>query len=200
MKSPNMMSTMGRMPVMAPPTPSPVIPASEIGVSITREVPTSSPMMKTRGSRRISSAKASRMAWPSVISRTPLPACWFAAVLSIDILLYLAWVWIGRVERKAFSRLDFGLYPLFDLLKRPAINPLFNHPRGKQLQRVAFRNPVFFLFFGAVIGSLYIPNVMSQVAVGIAEHESWPVTMAGPFHQTMRYRIYSANILSIDFF
>ncbi len=79
MKSPNMMSTTGRIPVMAAPMAMPVIPASEMGESITRCVPnsctsplrtlkgvpasaTSSPMMKTRGSRRISSARASRMA------------------------------------------------------------------------------------------------------------------------------------------
>src|SRR5947209_2800028 len=42
MKSPNMMSTMGRMPVIAPPTPRPVIPASEIGESMTRPGPNSS--------------------------------------------------------------------------------------------------------------------------------------------------------------
>ena len=35
-KSPNMMSTTGRIPVIAAPTASPVIPASEIGESITR--------------------------------------------------------------------------------------------------------------------------------------------------------------------
>ena len=41
-KSPNMMSTTGRMPVIAAPSPSPVIPASEIGESMTRSGPNSS--------------------------------------------------------------------------------------------------------------------------------------------------------------
>src|SRR5579871_2512480 len=41
-KSPNIMSAMGRMPVIAAPTATPVNPASEIGVSITRFVPNSS--------------------------------------------------------------------------------------------------------------------------------------------------------------
>ena len=41
-KSPNMMSTTGRMPVIAAPTPMPVMPASEIGESITRAGPNSS--------------------------------------------------------------------------------------------------------------------------------------------------------------
>ena len=37
-KSPNMMSTTGRNPVIAAPTPMPVNPGSEIGVSSTRSV------------------------------------------------------------------------------------------------------------------------------------------------------------------
>src|SRR5438309_11324921 len=86
MKSPNMMSTTGRIPAMAAPTASPVMPASEMGESMTRAGPnsstrpdstlngvpasaTSSPMMNTVGSRRISSASASRTACPNVISR-----------------------------------------------------------------------------------------------------------------------------------
>src|SRR6266850_2768930 len=87
MKSPNITSTTGRMPVMAAPTPIPAYPGSEIGVSTMRSVPnsctsptsvlngwpasaTSSPMRNTRGSRRISSAIASRTASPYVSSRT----------------------------------------------------------------------------------------------------------------------------------
>ncbi len=80
-----MMSTIGRMPVIAAPTPRPVKPTSEIGVSMMRSGPnsstspfntlnvvpasaTSSPMRTTVGSRRISSAIASRMASPNPIS------------------------------------------------------------------------------------------------------------------------------------
>src|SRR5437868_2144890 len=86
MKSPNITSTIGRIPVIAAPTPMPAYPGSEIGVSITRSVPnsctsptsvlngwpasaTSSPMRNTRGSRRISSAIASFTASPYVSSR-----------------------------------------------------------------------------------------------------------------------------------
>src|SRR5262245_21343578 len=81
-----MMSTIGLMPVIAAPTPRPVNPASEIGVSMTRPGPnswtrpvstlnavpasaTSSPSSTTRGSRRISSAIASFTASPKVSSR-----------------------------------------------------------------------------------------------------------------------------------
>ena len=78
MKSQYMYSTMGRMPAAAAPMPRPVKPASEMGVSRTRSGPKtssrprvtpntpppphtamSSPMMKTVGSRSISSRRAS---------------------------------------------------------------------------------------------------------------------------------------------
>ena len=72
-------STTGRRPNMAIPTAVPAIPASAIGVSITRfgpyffsipavmrnvpsYTPMSSPMMRTFGSRSISSIMASRIA------------------------------------------------------------------------------------------------------------------------------------------
>jgi hypothetical protein len=74
-----MMSTIGRIPVIAAPTPMPVKPASEMGVSMMRSLPnsstsplstlkvvpasaTSSPISTTFGSRRSSSAMASLMA------------------------------------------------------------------------------------------------------------------------------------------
>src|SRR5580700_11751863 len=102
MKSPNMMSTTGRRPVIAAPTATPVNPASEIGVSTTRPAPnsstnpertlngvpasaTSSPKMQTRESRRISSASASRTACANVSSRS-----------GIDVLLHLVDAGIGR--------------------------------------------------------------------------------------------------------
>src|SRR5438309_2212899 len=214
-KSPNIMSTMGRMPVIAPPTPMPVIPASEMGVSITREVPnsstrpestlngvpasaTSSPMINTCGSRRISSAKASRMAWPRVTSRTLWPALWLAVVLGIDILLHLARVWIRCVERKLLSRLDFGSYPLLDLLKCPPVShPLFNQPVCQQFQGIAFRLPALFLFSRAVVGALDVTDMVPHKAVRIAEHEGWSLTPASTLNQTLRRVIDCANILSI---
>src|SRR5438270_10068699 len=78
-KSPNMMSTTGRSPVIAAPIPRPVMPGSEIGESSTRSVPnsstrpastlkgvpasaTSSPITKTASSRRSSSVRASLIA------------------------------------------------------------------------------------------------------------------------------------------
>src|SRR5256885_12476771 len=95
-----MMSTTGRNPVIAAPTPIPVKPASEIGVSITLSAPnsstrpdntlngvpasaTSSPKMHTRESRRISSASASRTACANVSS--------LVATSGINVLVHLVY-------------------------------------------------------------------------------------------------------------
>ncbi len=82
-----MISITGRSPVIAAPTPTPVNPGSDIGVSMMRDFPnsstipestlngvpasaTSSPITNTVGSRRISSDNASRTASAMVNSRT----------------------------------------------------------------------------------------------------------------------------------
>src|SRR5215467_10073618 len=119
-KSPNMMSMIGRMPAIAAPTPMPLKPASEIGVSMMRSLPnsstspvstlnvvpasaTSSPIRTTRGSRRISWAIASLMASPKVSSRPVV------AISSIDVLRYAARIGIRGIDRplhRGFHRLD----------------------------------------------------------------------------------------------
>src|SRR6266851_1041126 len=184
MKSPNIMSTTGRMPVIAAPTPSPVMPASEIGESITRAGPnsstspestlngvpasaTSSPMMYTLGSRRISSAKASRMAWPKVISRVcwPFPGpklSWLDVVLSIDILIYLTWVREWRVERELNSCCDLGPYSLLDLFEDLRIGEaLIDQPGAEQHERIPLSPPVLLLFFGAVVRALDVAYMVT---------------------------------------
>src|ERR1700716_1319756 len=117
MKSPNMISTTGRSPVIAAPTPTPVKPASEIGVSTTRSEPnsstspertlngvpasaTSSPKIQTRESRRISSARASRTACANVNSR------WEAS--GINVLLTLLHAGIGSGDGKFDRRRHLG--------------------------------------------------------------------------------------------
>src|SRR5438128_2620667 len=177
MKSPNMMSTTGRMPVMAPPTPSPVIPASEIGESITRAGPnsstrpestlktvpasaTSSPIMNTRGSRRISSANASRIAWPSVISRICrlLPdAERIDGVLSIDILIDLARFWERSTECELDSCCNFGTHSSLHLFESFRIgHMLLDQPRAEELQWVTLGHPLLFFLFRAVVRALNV--------------------------------------------
>src|SRR5579872_7208904 len=193
-KSPNMMSTTGRIPVIAAPTARPVKPASEIGVSITRSVPnsstspestlngvpasaTSSPMMKTLGSRRISSANASRTAWPKVSWR----AVSVSAALSVDILGHLArvgeWSLQGELDRGADLRLDL----LVDLVE-PARgrHTVRRDPLAGQLQRVARVAPALLLLLGAVVAAVDVAHVVSLESIGVAVQERGPLARACP--------------------
>src|SRR6202049_3034531 len=137
-----MMSTTGRRPVIAAPTASPVKPASEIGVSITRSVPnsstrpertlkgvpasaTSSPKMQTRESRRISSASASRTACPNVSSR--------AMASGINVLLHFRHTGVGSGHRELDRFLHLRLYLRLNETELSRVcKALFDQPIGQQ--------------------------------------------------------------------
>src|SRR5690242_14823326 len=175
-KSPNMMSTTGRMPAMAAPTASPVKPASEIGVSSTRSLPnsstspestlngvpasaTSSPMMHTVRSRRISSASASRIACAKVSSRLEFSG--------LDVLVYFVDRGVGRRNRK----LDRLLHLAFDL-GTPLVNRrrirhlLFEQPVAMFFDRVPLRFPRLLFLFGPVVFAVDVTHVVTVVAIG----------------------------------
>src|ERR1035438_4349379 len=180
-KSPNIMSTTGRIPVMAAPTASPVNPASEIGVSSTRPVPnssnrpdrtlngvpasaTSSPRMNTVGSRRISSANASRIACANVSSRSSFSG--------IHVLGHFIDGWIrrrhGEVDRLLHLRFEFSLNPI----ERRQIDKLFaNQPFAKVRYGIAVRSPFLLFLFGPVVFAIDVAHVMSVVAIGVAQEE-----------------------------
>src|SRR5450631_3802949 len=166
-KSPNMMSTTGRRPVMAAPTPTPVKPASEIGVSTTRSEPnsstspestlngvpasaTSSPKMHTRESRRISSASASRTACANVSSRS-----------GIDVLFYLIDAGIRRGDRKFHCgfhlRVPFGTHLFKHCCVRMALP---QQPVRMQLDRVPFGLPVLLFLLRAVVFPIDVADMM----------------------------------------
>src|SRR5215471_1581978 len=170
-----MMSTIGRIPVIAAPTAIPVNPASEIGVSSTRSFPNSStspvrtlntvpasamssPHMKTRESRRISSAIASRTASPNVSSR----------VAGIDILIHLIRSGVRRRDRKLHRFVDFRLYFGLNLIQPAAIhNLLRDEPTGEQLDRIPLRFPFLFFLLRTVVLAADVPHVMSRETVGV---------------------------------
>src|SRR2546430_2488835 len=159
MKSPNMMSTIGRMPVIAAPTPMPEKPGSEIGVSRMRSGPNSStrpfrtpkvvpasatpsPMRKTVGSRRSSSAIASLIASPNVSSRTAVAV----AVSGIDVLVDLVRIRIRRVDRE----IDGGVHLLDEIglnrVEPRAIGDAVRHqPLAVQRDRIACGDPLLLL-------------------------------------------------------
>src|SRR5579863_2062236 len=210
MKSPNMMSTTGRKPVIAAPTPTPVKPASEIGVSTTREVPnsstrpertlngvpasaTSSPMMKTRASRRISSASASRIASANVISRVP--------VSGIDVLVNLVRSRIWRGDREFHRLFHFHFQLCVNRAQRACICVLLRfQPCGKILDGIAFGQPLLLFFFRPVIFAIDIANVVPAIPVGVAQQKCRAFAATRAFRQPFRGCIHRAYVLAVHRF
>src|SRR6267378_3731019 len=178
-KSPNMISTTGLIPVIAAPTAIPVKPASDMGVSTMRSVPNSStsplrtlytvpasamssPQMKTRESRRISSARASRTASPKVNSR----------VSGIYVLVHLVCVWIRSSHRKFDGLVHFRLHFRLDLIQSSAIGEILGgQPIGKQLDGIPLGFPHLLFFLRAVILAIDVAHMVAHEAVRVANEE-----------------------------
>src|SRR5437899_3335414 len=176
-KSPNMMSMTGRSPVIAAPRPRPVIPASEIGESITRSAPnsstspdvtlngvpasaTSSPIRNTVGSRRSSSASASLTACASVSSRRPSEIAATSAALGEDILVDLARLGERCLEGVAQRRLDLGRGRGVDTLELLGCgDAALEDPGAVDENRVTLRRPERFLVLGAVVRAVDVADV-----------------------------------------
>src|SRR6266436_6302053 len=147
------MSTTGRNPVIAAPTPIPVKPASEIGVSITRSAPnsstrpdntlngvpasaTSSPRMHTRESRRISSARASLMASPKVSSRT------FVSVSGIHVLIDFNRIRVGCGQRGFDRSVHAGGQLRVDAIEQRLVGEMLLDQRtGENTDRIPLGDP-----------------------------------------------------------
>src|SRR6202035_260432 len=197
-KSPNIISTTGRIPVIAAPTPTPVNPASEIGVSITRSLPnsstspestlngvpasaTSSPMMHTVGSRRISSASASRTACANVSSRSTARS----TSSGINVLLHFVGIRIWCRDREIYRRLHFGADFIFQFHQRRSIGQfLRNQFFREQFQGIALGLPVVFLLLGAVILAADVSDVMTRIAVRVAHQKGRTFAITRALHQT----------------
>src|SRR5262245_65479683 len=96
---------------------------------------TSSPMTNTRGSRRISSARASRTASPYVSSR--------AAPSGVDMLGDLARLGVRRRQRELHTALDLRLHVAHDAVQHPLVGePLPDQPLGQGLERVVPAHPL----------------------------------------------------------
>src|SRR5664279_1708951 len=211
-----MMSTTGRMPVMAAPTPMPVMPASEIGESITRAGPnsstspsstlngvpassTSSPMMNTAGSRRSSSRRASLMACPNVSSRVPEATCASPAMLGVDMLIDLERCGIGCRQGELHAGLDGAADARLDgrevVLARES---LLAQPRTVQRDRIAIVAPRGLLVARAVVRAIDVPHVMAVQAVGLAHEEAGPLAAARALDGARRSRVDGPHVLAVD--
>src|SRR5207247_9972213 len=177
---------------IAAPTPSPVKPASEIGVSMTRSGPnsptrplstlnavpasaTSSPSSTTRGSRRISSAIASLTASPKVSSRTPaaVSAC------SIDILGHFLDRGIRRVDRPPHRAIEvlgqLGVHAIERLAIRKA---LVDQVRTQDRDRIPLRHPALLLLFRAIVVAVDVAHVVAAEPVRVRQDERRAVAEA----------------------
>src|SRR5262249_17517665 len=203
-----MMSTIGRSPVIAAPTAIPVNPGSEMGVSSTRSVPNSStspvrtlntvpasamssPQMKTRGSRRISSAIASRTASPNVSSR----------VSGINILIHLVWSWIRSSDGELNGLFHFRLYFGVDLIELSALGEVLGgHPIGQQFERIPLSLPHLFFLFRAVVLAADVADMMSQETIGLADQECRTGAGADTFNYFFRCAVHGLHVLSVHIF
>src|SRR5258705_6838589 len=176
MKSPNMMSTTGRNPVIAAPTASPVKPASEMGVSRTRSLPnsstrpdstlkgvpasaTSSPMMQTLASRRISSASASRIACAKVSSRS-------VAISGIDILLYFVDTRVGRCDSEIHGLLHFRFQFVVPAIECDGVGEFLFDQQIPQIENgIALRFPGLLFLLGAIVFAVDITDMVAVIAV-----------------------------------
>src|SRR5262245_41934334 len=206
-KSPNMMSTIGRMPVIAAPTPMPVKPASEIGVSMMRSLPnsstspvstlkvvpasaTSSPMRTTFGSRRISSAIASLIASPNVSSLTAV------AVSSIDVLVDLVGIGEWGIDRELNRRVHLRDEALLDRVEaRPIDDATLHEPFTMQCDRVTLRDPLLLLGLRTVVGACDVADVMAVIAVGLELQERRAVALARALDVLRRDGEHLAHVL-----
>src|SRR3984893_7975447 len=178
-KSPNMISTTGRSPVIAAPTPMPVKPGSDIGVSTTRSGPnsstspdntlngvpasaTSSPRTQTRVSRRISSARASRTASANVNSRTG------DSVSGIHVLFRLVDAGVGSRYGEFDGAIHFDFHFGVEPVQAGAIGVPHLRQRVRQPRdRIALAHPLLLLLLGAVVIALYVPDVVGAKTIRI---------------------------------
>src|ERR1700733_2172743 len=222
MKSPNMMSITGRMPVIAAPTAMPVNPASEIGVSSTRSAPNSStrpvstlngwpasamssPRIKTLGSRRISSARASRMACASVSSRvaTASPPLVSGPLFasSIDILIHLVGAGIRSIERELHGAIDLSLHFVMNFVEGSAIGrTLRQQPLPHDAKGIAIGLPLLLFLFRAIVFAAHIADVVPVVSIGVHQQQGRTFACTGALHQLLGRCVHGAHILAVHRF
>src|SRR5580692_5638093 len=192
-KSPNIMSTTGRNPVIAAPTPIPVNPASEMGVSRTRSDPNSSTRPDNTLNGVPASATSSRMACANVNSRTE--------VSSIDVLVHFVQRRIGRSNGKVDSGLHLGTHFFFNSFQRVRIrDPLLDQKRAMVLNRIALSLPFLLFRLGAVILTIDVPNVVASVSVRIAHQKRRALAPPRAAYQPGGSFVNRAHVLPINVF
>src|SRR3989442_9252956 len=209
-KSPNMMSTTGRGPGIAAPTPMPVNPASEIGVSMTRSFPnsstrpdntlngvpasaTSSPRTHTRESRRISSARASRMASPKLSSRT------FDSVSGIHVLIDVRRVRIGRGQGGRDRSVHVGCQLRVDTIEQGLVGEVsFNQRTGEDADGIPLGGPTLFLLLGPVIVAADVPDMMTAEPIRVTQEKRGTLSLTRARDERRCRPVHGPDVLPVD--
>src|SRR5438105_480090 len=196
MKSSYMISTIGRMPIIAAPMPRPVMAISEIGVLRIRSGPNSSsmptltfceppcspmssPMRKTSGSWRIACDITSRTA-----SRYDN--------LGIHVVPEL----LGRRVGAAAGELDGVERDLLRaLVVRGELVVRDREALAQLVDRILRRAGLVVLLFGAVL--LRVADVVRRQAVGVDEQEDRAVAGAGELGRLLRRLVDGLHVLAV---
>src|SRR5262249_26337025 len=153
---------------------------------------TSSPMMQTFGSRRISSLSASRTAWAKVNSRS--------ATSGIDVLFHLigSWIWSLHCEFHRFVHLSDQFS--FDLLQLILLSDFVRrHPVRQILNRISFCLPALFFGLSPVIFAIDVDDMVTAVPVSVCQDESRAAAVASALSELTRDRIDRTHVLPVDF-
>src|SRR5262245_29947232 len=111
--------------------------------------------MNTRGSRRISSARASFTASPIVNSRVA------TIVSGIDILVHLVWSRIRSGLRKLYSFVYFSFDFFLHGIQLFAVDEVFVNQRVREKRhRITLGLPRLLFLFRAVVLTIHIADVM----------------------------------------
>src|SRR5687768_17039034 len=177
-----------------------------MGVSMMRSVPnsctsptsvlkgwpasaTSSPIRKTRGSRRISSAIASRTASPYVSSRS--------ATSGVDIFVDLAQLGVGRGHRELHAGVDLRFHVGDDPLEDAGIRELLcREAAGEGQERVVHGHPLTLLFPRAVL-AVHVADVVAVVTIGLALQEGRPLAAARALHEPAHGGVDGLHVLAV---
>src|SRR5687767_13693078 len=124
---------------------------------------TSSPIRKTRGSRRISSAMASRTASPYVSSRS--------ATSGVDIFVDLAQLGVGRGHRELHAGIDLHFHVGDDPLEDARVGELLRREALREGQQRIVRGHPLALFLARAVVAVHVADVVAVVAIGLALEE-----------------------------
>src|SRR5688572_13422655 len=140
------------------------------------------------GSRRISSAIASRMASPNPISLVASRTGVAVAASGINVLGHSARIRVRRVDRELHRRIHFGDQLFLDRIERRAIGDAVLH------------QPLLLFGLRPVVGAGDVADVVAVIAIGDALQERGTLAAAGALDVLRGRLVDGAGVLAVDRF